>query len=57
MASRLETLAEPMQILVTPEVAERLGGDFVLRSLGEIEIKGFGLQERFALEDEAREGW
>jgi adenylate cyclase len=56
MASRLEALAEPMQILVTPEVAERLRGDFVLRSLGEIEIKGFGIQERFSLEDESREG-
>jgi len=56
MASRLETLAEPMQILVTPEVARRLRSDFVLRSLGEIDIKGFGVQERFSLEDEVREG-
>jgi adenylate cyclase len=56
LASRLETLADPMQILVTPEVAERLRGDFVLRSLGEAEIKGFGVQERFSLEDETRDG-
>jgi adenylate cyclase len=56
LASRLETLAEPGQILVTPEVATRIQDDFILRSLGENELKGFGTVEVFALEDEAREG-
>jgi adenylate cyclase len=56
LASRLETLAEPGQILVTPEVATRIQDDFILRSLGENELKGFGAVEVFALEDEAREG-
>ncbi len=56
IAARLEALAEPMQILVTPEVADRIQDDFVLRPLGPMEIKGFDRQELFALEDEAREG-
>jgi class 3 adenylate cyclase len=56
ISARLEALAEPMQILVTPEVAERIQDGFVLRSLGEVDIKGFGVQEVLALEDEAREG-
>jgi class 3 adenylate cyclase len=54
--SLFERLADPMRILVTPDVAERLRRDFVLRSLGETEIEGFGMQERFFLEDEARDG-
>jgi adenylate cyclase len=56
LASRLEQLCEPMQILVGRDSYERIREDFVLRSLGEIEIKGFGVQEIFALEDEARKG-
>jgi adenylate cyclase len=56
MASRLEQLCEPMQILVGTEIYERIRDDFVLRSLGEVEVKGFGVREIFSLEDEARKG-
>lgn len=56
ISARLEALADPMQILVTAEVAERIQDDFILTSLGEIDIKGFDRQEVFALEDETREG-
>jgi class 3 adenylate cyclase len=56
IAARLESLADPMQILITSEVAKRLLDDFVLTSLGDVDIKGFGRQEVFALEDESREG-
>jgi adenylate cyclase len=56
LASRLEAHAEPGQILVTSEFAERIQDDFVLRSLGDDDLKGFGTVEVFALEDEAREG-
>lgn len=54
LATRLEHMAEPMQILVTAELEERLRDDFVLRRVGEFDIKGFGRQPVFALEDEAR---
>jgi len=56
IAARLESLADPMQILVTPDVARRIDNDFVLRPLGPVEIKGFDRMELFSLEDEVREG-
>jgi adenylate cyclase len=56
MAARLEHLCEPMQILVCGDTCERIRDEFVVRSLGEIEIKGMGVREIFALEDEARPG-
>jgi adenylate cyclase len=56
LAARLEQLCEPMQILVSSETHERIRDDFVLRPLGEVEIKGFGVQRVYALEDEVREG-
>jgi class 3 adenylate cyclase len=56
IAARLESLADPMQILVTPEIAHKIQDDFILSSLGEVDIKGFGKQEVFVLEDESREG-
>jgi len=56
IASRLEAFAEPGQILMTSELAMRVQDDFVMRSLGENELKGFGSVEVFSLEDEAREG-
>jgi adenylate cyclase len=56
MAARLESLAEPMQILVCGETCERIRDDFVLRPLGEAELKGFGRRQLFSLEDEARQG-
>jgi adenylate cyclase len=56
MSARLEALADPMQILVSAEMAGSLRDEFVLRSLGSADIKGFGPQEVFALEDEVRKG-
>ena len=55
-AARLETLCEPMQILISAELAELIGDEFIVRSLGPMEVKGFGTSEVFALEDEARKG-
>jgi adenylate cyclase len=56
MAARLEALCDPMQILITADQADRIRDDFVVRSLGRVEIKGFGDQEIYALEDLARPG-
>jgi adenylate cyclase len=56
LAARLEALSEPMQVLISSDIASRLDGEFVVRSLGSMDIKGFGTQEVFALEDEARTG-
>lgn len=56
ISARLEQLSEPMQILVSSELRERIQDHFVLRSIGEVDIKGFGVQEVFSLEDEVRKG-
>jgi adenylate cyclase len=56
MASRLEALCDPMQILMASGMAEQLQDDFVLVSLGQHEIKGFGRQQVYQLVDEARAG-
>jgi class 3 adenylate cyclase len=42
LASRMESLGEAGRIQVTPHVAERLRGAFVLTPRGEIEVKGKG---------------
>jgi adenylate cyclase len=56
LAARLEAICEPMQILVSADLAARVRDDFVLRPLGPHEIRGFGVQDVFALEGEARKG-
>jgi adenylate cyclase len=52
LASRMEELAESMQILVSADTYERIRDDFTLSALGEREVKGFGTQEVYALEAE-----
>jgi adenylate cyclase len=54
LAARLEHVAEPMQILVSGEMHARLQDDFVMRPIGTMELKGFGIQAIYALEDEVR---
>jgi adenylate cyclase len=56
LAARLEAVAEPMQILMPAAMAARLRDDFVLSHAGTFELKGFGPQEVWSLEDEARKG-
>jgi adenylate cyclase len=56
LAARLEHVAEAGMILVGQETYDRIRDDFVLREIGEVEIKGFGTQFLYALEDEARKG-
>ena len=49
LASRMEELAEPMQILVSAETYSLIKSDFELTDLGEHDVKGFGSQHVFAL--------
>jgi adenylate cyclase len=56
LAARLERLCEPDQILVSGGIATQLSDDFVLRPIGATAVKGFGVQQVFALEDERRAG-
>jgi adenylate cyclase len=54
MAARLEHMCEPMQILVAADTYERIRDDFVTLSVGQVDIRGFGPQQVYSLEDVAR---
>jgi adenylate cyclase len=56
LAARIEQACDPMQILISAEHAGRIRDDFVVRPAGIFEIRGFGRQPLWALEDEARRG-
>jgi class 3 adenylate cyclase len=49
LASRMEELAEPMQILVSADTYALVRDEFELAELGEHEVKGFGTQRVYAL--------
>jgi adenylate cyclase len=49
LASRMEELAEPLQILVSADTNARIEEEFELTDAGEHEIKGFGSQRVYAL--------
>ena len=49
LASRMEELAEPMQILVSAETRSLIVDEFELTDLGEHDVKGFGAQQIYAL--------
>jgi adenylate cyclase len=40
VASRIESMAEPGQLLISAETESLLGGQFNCKSLGEVEVKG-----------------
>lgn len=54
MASRLEAMCEPLQILMSRETYESVHDDFVVSDVGETEIKGFGAQRIYSLDDEIK---
>jgi adenylate cyclase len=49
LASRMEELADPMQILVSAETHALIEDEFELTDLGDQDVKGFGVQRVFAL--------
>ena len=52
LAARLETLADPMQIVVSGAAREALAEEFEIEPLGSVEVKGFGDQALFAVTGE-----
>jgi class 3 adenylate cyclase len=52
MAARMEALAEPMQIVISPTTYALIGDEFVCSDLGEHEVKGFGTQFLHSLDAE-----
>jgi adenylate cyclase len=49
LASRMEEIAEPMQILVSAQTHALVELDFTFEDLGQREVKGFGTQDVYAL--------
>jgi class 3 adenylate cyclase len=56
LASRLENLADPGQILVCPATVERIRDEFVIAEARDAEVRGFGSLSLYSLVDEARKG-
>jgi adenylate cyclase len=54
LASRMETLAEPMQILLSADTYTLIRDEFSCTDEGEHEVKGFGPQRVYSLEAEVR---
>jgi adenylate cyclase len=54
LAARLEHLCDPMQILIAADTYERIRDDFVTLPVGDVELRGFGTQSVYSLEDVAR---
>jgi adenylate cyclase len=52
LAARLESLADPMQIVVADATYQLIANDFVFTDLGDVEVKGFGAQRLFSLDGE-----
>lgn len=52
LASRMETLSEPMKITVSENTYELLKDDFIFTERGEFEVKGFGINTLYFLERE-----
>ncbi len=52
LAARMETVSEPMHITLTEDMMKVLRDDFVFTSVGEQEIKGFGVQNLYSLDGE-----
>jgi adenylate cyclase len=56
LASRLESLAEPGQILLCADTCDRIRDELVVRPAGVREVRGFGEMPVHELVDEARPG-
>jgi len=55
LASRMETLAEPMEIAITEQTHELIREEFICSERGVEEVKGFGEQRVFTLDGELAE--
>ncbi len=55
LAARMEAHADEMEICLCEDMYELIKNDFAAEPLGEIEVKGFGSKEVFALKDAHRE--
>lgn len=54
LAARLEPLCKPMDILVSSDVHDKLLHEFRFEDRGEFDIRGFGIERIYRLDDELR---
>lgn len=52
MASRMETLSEPMRVTISESTYQLIKNDFECTERGEFEVKGFGMSKLYFLERE-----
>lgn len=57
MASRMETLSEPMRITISENTYQLIKEEFICSERGEFEVKGFGKQALYYLEREHPRGY
>ncbi|MEH6823755.1 MAG: adenylate/guanylate cyclase domain-containing protein [Motiliproteus sp.] len=57
LASRMESLSEPMHITTNETTRELIKDDFVFTERGEMEVKGFGKMQLFFLEEEVKQSF
>jgi adenylate cyclase len=53
MAARMESLADPMQIVISEDTWTLIRDEFLCSDLGETEVKGFGTQRIYSLDAES----
>lgn len=56
LAARMESVAEPMQIIISEPTYELLKDDFICSDLGDVKMKGFGEQRIYSLDRELSPG-
>jgi adenylate cyclase len=54
LAARMEALADPMAITVSEQTYGLIRNDFTLSDLGEMDVKGFGPQHVYSLDEESK---
>jgi adenylate cyclase len=57
MASRMETLSEPMRITISENTYQLIKEEFICSERGEFEVKGFGTQNLYFLDRELKRGY
>ena len=50
LASRMETLCKPMEIMLCEDMYDLIKNDFQITALGEADVKGFGIKQLYKLD-------
>jgi class 3 adenylate cyclase len=56
LAARMEAISEPMKITISEPTYEMIKQEFICSELGEVDVKGFGVQRVYSLDGEVARG-